>query len=78
VDENVRNWFLQSRTKFKAFTRAGAFLCALFIALLDCLQRIDDKIAGIAPPPHKDQPDSIAAKLRLLMIVGQTFSQQGK
>jgi hypothetical protein len=78
ADENVRDWFLQSRTKFEAFTRAGAFLCALFVAVLDCLQHIDDKIAGFEPPPHEDQPDSIAAKFRLLMTVGQTFSQQGQ
>jgi hypothetical protein len=78
ADENIRDWFLQSRTKFEAFTRAGAFLCALFVPVLDCLQHIDDKVAGIEPPPHDDQPDSIAAKFRLLMTVGQTFSQQGR
>jgi len=76
ADENIRDWFLQSRTKFETFTRAGAFLCALFVTVLDCLQHINDKIAGIEP--HEDQPDSIAAKFRLLMTVGQTFSQRSK
>ena len=46
--------------------------------MLDCLQHIDDQIAGIELPPYEDQPDSIAAKFRLLMTVGQTFSQQGQ
>ena len=78
ADENVRDWFLESKTKLEAFTRAGAFLCALFVAVLDCLRHIDDKIASIEPHPHEDQPDSIAAKFRLLMTVGQTFSQQGQ
>jgi hypothetical protein len=77
ADENVRDWFLQNRTKFEAFTRAGAFLCALFVAVLDCLRHIDDKIAGIELPLNEDQPDSIVAKFRLLMTVGQTFAQQG-
>jgi hypothetical protein len=78
ADENVRDWFLQSRTKLEAFTRAGGFLCALFVAVLDCLQHIDDQIAGIELPPYEDQPDSIAAKFWLLMTVGQIFSQQGQ
>jgi hypothetical protein len=62
----------------EAFTRAGAFLCALFVAVLDFLQHIDDQIAGIELPPYEDQPNSIAEKFRLLMTVGQTFSQQGQ
>jgi hypothetical protein len=62
----------------EAFTRAGAFLCALFIAVLDFLQHTDDKIAGIEPSTHEDQPDSTSAKFRVLMTVGQTFCQQGQ
>jgi hypothetical protein len=38
ADEKVRDWLLQSETKPEAFTRAGAFLCALFVVLLDYLQ----------------------------------------
>jgi hypothetical protein len=62
----------------EAFTRAGALLCVLFVAVLVCLRHIDDQIADIELPPYEDQPDSIAAKFQLLMTVGQTFPQQGQ
>jgi hypothetical protein len=78
ADDNVRDWLLQSKTKSEAFTRAGAFLCALFIALLDYLQHIDVKIAGIKLNANDEQPVSIEAKFRLLMTAGQTFSHQGQ
>jgi hypothetical protein len=78
ADENVRDWLHQSKTKLEGFTRAGAFLCALFVALFDYLRHIDDKIAGIELPVNEEQPESNEAKFRLLMTAGQTFSHQGQ
>jgi hypothetical protein len=77
-DENVRNWLLGGKTKMEAFTRAGAFLCALFDILLRYLQQIDAKIADISPLSNGGPPKSLEAKLRLVMTAGQTFSRQGR
>jgi hypothetical protein len=35
ADAEVRDWLLQSKTKRDAFTRAGAFMCAVFVTLYD-------------------------------------------
>ena len=80
ADENVRDWLLRSKSKVDGFMRAGAFLCALFVVLLDYLRHIDDKIADIKLDPNEnsEQPDSIAAKFRRFMSAGQTFSSQGE
>lgn len=64
----------------EAFTRASAFLCALFIVLLRYLQEIDANVA-ILPlsedGPPKD-PQSREDQFRLLMTVGQTFFHHGQ
>jgi hypothetical protein len=77
-DANVRDWLLQSKTKPEAFSRAGAFLCALFVALLDCLQHIDERIDDIKPIVNEEPPKSKEAKFRLFMTAGQTFTHQGQ
>ena len=61
-----------------SFTRAGAFLCALFIILLRYLQAIDAQIADISPLPNDERPTTLASKFRLVMTAGQTFSRQGR
>jgi hypothetical protein len=38
TSEIVRDWLLRSKTKLEGFSRAGAFLCALFVVVLDCLR----------------------------------------
>src|SRR5882757_8051534 len=73
-DKDVRDWLLQSNTKMEAFTRAGAFLCALFVILLHYLQQIDAKLAAIGVSADFN---SLAAKFRLFMTKDQTFSYQG-
>jgi len=78
ADEAVRDWLLQANTKLEGFTRAGAFLCALFVTVLDYLRNIDERMAGIELRANEEQPDSNEAKFRLLMTAGQTFSQQGQ
>jgi hypothetical protein len=75
-DEDVRLWLLKGKTKIEAFTRAGSFLCALFVILLRYLQEIDAKIADILP--HHERPRTLEAKFRLLMTAGQTFCHQGQ
>jgi hypothetical protein len=77
-DDDVRNWLLQGKTKMEAFTRAGAFLYALFDVLLRYLQQIDAKIADMSPLSNGERPESLEAKFRLLMTTGQTFSCQGQ
>jgi len=77
-DNNIRDWLLLSRTKVEAFTRASAFLCALFSVLLRYLEDIDDKVAGIKIPEHEELPGSKEGKFRLLMTAGQSFSHQGE
>ena len=78
ADENVRDWLHQSKMKLEGFTRAGAFLCALFVTLLKYLRDIDGKLAGIELPVNEEQPKSNEAKFRLLMTAGQTFHHQGQ
>ena len=78
ADEAVRDWFLRAKTKLEGFTRAGAFLCALFVTVLDYLRNIDERMAGIELRANEEQPNSNEAKFRLLMTAGQTFSQQGQ
>jgi hypothetical protein len=77
ADEHVRDWLLQSKTKSEAFTRASAFLCALFVVLLEYLKNIDNELAGTEFYANEKQPGSIEAKFRLLMTTGQTFLKQG-
>ena len=36
MDENVPDWFIQSKMKLEVFMHAGMLLCSLFVALLDC------------------------------------------
>jgi hypothetical protein len=74
-DNDVRNWLLQSKTKIEALTRAGAFLCALFVVLLRYLKRINVELATIGLSADSG---SLAAKFRLFMTTGQTFSYQGQ
>ncbi|KAH9974206.1 hypothetical protein BJV77DRAFT_1056083 [Russula vinacea] len=67
------------RVQIEAFTRAGAFLCALFVNLLHYLQHIDAKIANIPRPSDDNEiAESLAAKFRLLMTAGQRFSSHGE
>jgi hypothetical protein len=77
-DDDVRDWLLKGKTKMEAFTRAGAFLCALFVTLLRYLQQLDAEIADISTLAIDERPKSLEAKLRLLMTAGQTFSRQGQ
>jgi hypothetical protein len=73
-DGDVRDWLLQSKTKMEAFSRACAFLCAMFVILLRDLQEIDAKVAAVSSVIGVD---SLPAKFRLLMTMDQTFSHQG-
>ena len=72
----MRDWLLQSKTKEEAFTRAGAFLCALFVILLRYIKQIDAELAAIGVSAVTDSA-SLATKFRLFMTKGQTFSHQG-
>ena len=72
-DVSVRDWLLRSMTKTEAFSRAGAYLCALFVTLLSYLQQIDDKLTAIGLSSDANLP----TKFRLLMTAGQTFTHQG-
>ena len=62
----------------EAFTRAGAFLCALFVTLLRYLEEMDAKVADISRLPDNKLPKSLGGKFRLLMTEGQTFYSQGQ
>ncbi|KAH9983775.1 hypothetical protein BJV77DRAFT_1041194 [Russula vinacea] len=78
-DNDVRDWFLSAKSKIEAFTRAGAFLYALFVILLNYLRQIDAKIANIPRPSDDNEiAESLAAKFRLLMTAGQSFSSRGE
>jgi len=66
-DSDVRDWLLQSKTKIEALTRAGAFLCALFVILLRYLNQINAKLAGYGLSADSG---SLAAKFRLFMTKG--------
>lgn len=78
-DNDVRDWFLSAKSKIEAFTRAGAFLYALFVILLNYLRQIDAKIANIPRPSDDNEiAESLAAKFRLLMTAGQSFSSCGE
>ncbi len=75
-DKHIRDWLLQSKTKAEAFTRAGAFLCAMFVILLRYLKRLDAELDAIGVSAVADLP-SLATRFRLFMTKGQTFSHQG-
>ena len=76
-DSEVCEWLLQSKMKEEAFTRAGAFLYAMFVILLCYLQQIDAKLAAIGISSVVGV-ESLAAKFQLLMTKDQTFSHQGQ
>ena len=58
----------------EAFTRAHGFLHALFVTLLRCLKEIVTETAAIS---SVSDGESLEAKFRHLMTVGQTFAHQG-
>ena len=58
----------------EAFTRAHAFLHALFVILLRCLEGIKANMAAISSVSNGK---SFEAEFRHLMTNGQTFAHQG-
>jgi hypothetical protein len=62
----------------EAFTRAGAFLCSLFVVLLRSLQAIDAEMDHISQLYGVQRPQSLESIFRLLMTVGQSFSRRGQ
>jgi hypothetical protein len=75
ADAEVRDWLLQSKTKPDAFTRAAAFMCALFVNLYGRVRKIYEEIASVKGTV---EPEERAAKFRELMTDGQTFSHHGE
>jgi len=62
----MRKWLLESKSQTEAFTRARAFLYALFVVLLRYLKK-----------ETNSDGKSLPSIFRLLMTTGQTFSDQG-
>jgi hypothetical protein len=61
----------------EGFRYAGAFLCTLFIILLDYLQNLNLRMVSIRLQAH-EMPDLNEGKFWLLMTIGQTFFEQGE